>query len=128
MGYFYTGFDYKNRKNGYFKIGETGNRLSARLANIRHYDSFQCLGYLVLPKATKADRQLIESIVRVKLERATDFNLTHTQNDHFLYDIRPNDKYEQAYEIAGFALDCAIKACEQWGIEYTIGTKVMKRG
>ena len=128
MGYFYTGFDYKNRKNGYFKIGETGNRLSARLANIRHYDSFQCLSYLVLPKATKAERQLIESIVRVKLERAPQFGLTQTQNDHFTYSIRANEKYEQAYEIAGFALDCAIKVCEQWDIKYAIGMKVMKRG
>ena len=44
------------------------------------------------------------------------------------YNIRTNEKYEQAYEIAGFALDCAIKACEMWGIEYTIGTKEMTRG
>ena len=129
MGYFYTGFDYKNRKNGYFKIGETGLQyLSVRLAIIRQTDCFQCLGYLVLPKSTKAERRLIESTVRLQLERAPQFGLTQTQNDHFTYSIRANEKYEQAYEIAGFALDCAIKACEQWGIEYTIGTKEMTRG
>jgi hypothetical protein len=129
MGYFYTGFDYKNRKNGYFKIGETGMKyLSARFAVIRQSDCFQCLGYLVLPNSTKAERRLIESTVRLQLERATQFGLTQIQNDHFSYSIRTNEKYEQAYEIAGFALDCAIKACEQWGIEYTIGTKEMTRG
>ena len=129
MGYFYTGFDYKNRKNGYFKIGETGLRyLSTRLANIRRSDSFQCLGYLILPKATKSERRLIESTVRLQLERATQFGLTQIQNDHFAYNIRANEKYQQAHEIAGFALDCAIKVCEQWGIEYTIGTKEMTRG
>ena len=36
MGCFYTGFDWRNRKNGYFKIGETsGKTPAARLAQIR---------------------------------------------------------------------------------------------
>ena len=49
MGCFYVGFDYKNRKNGYLKIGETSAKSpAARLANIRHYDNFQLLGYIVM--------------------------------------------------------------------------------
>lgn len=30
MGCIYAGFDYKNRVNGYFKIGETGKKLPHR--------------------------------------------------------------------------------------------------
>lgn len=129
MGFFYTGFDYKNRKNGYFKIGETGMKyLNSRLAVIRQTDCFQCLKYLILPNSTKSEREVIEAIVRLQLERAEHFNLTHTQNDHFLYVIRKDEKYEQAYEIADYSIEWAIKACEMFNIEYAIGTKVMKRG
>ena len=57
MGCFYTGFDYKNRKNGYFKIGETEKESPAqRLQKIRSTDSFQCLGYIRLIDETKSER------------------------------------------------------------------------
>ena len=128
MGYFYTGFDYKNRKQGYFKIGETGQKsLASRLATIRQHDSFQCLGYIALEGETKAERLLIESHVRVMLSR-TD-GLEHTQNDHFLYGIESKDrKYEQAYEIAEIALRYAEDICKLYGIKYSRGTKQYKRG
>ena len=48
MGCFYVGFDYKNRVNGYLKIGESGKKTPAqRLFTIRQTDSFECLGYLL---------------------------------------------------------------------------------
>ena len=85
MGCFYVGFDYKNRKNGYMKIGETShNTPAARLANIRQYDSFQLLGYIVMEAETKPQRLFVESYVRMKMAE----HYEHTQNDHFLYSIQ----------------------------------------
>lgn len=125
MGCFYTGFDYKNRKNGYWKNGETGGKTpAARLAVIRHYDSFQCLGYLIFHNETKSERLFVESMVRVKMERA---GFEQVQNDHFLYKIEEGRKYEQAEEIAKQVMAWAIEACEFIGIDYEIGTKKYKR-
>lgn len=127
MGYFYTGFDYKNRKNGYFKIGETGQKnLGSRLSNIRQYDSFQCLGYIELINETLSERRLVESYVRVMMERIPE--LTQTQNDHFLYTIESKErKYEQAQEYAEQALHHARCACQLFSIQFKEGTKVFKR-
>lgn len=126
MGCFYTGFDYKNRKNGYWKIGETGGKTPARrLATIRQSDCFQCLGYLIFQNETTAERRLIESVVRVKMERA---GFKQVQNDHFEYEIEQGRKYEQATAIATQVLAWAIEACNTYGIKYEIGTKTYKRG
>ena len=125
MGCFYVGFDYKNRKNGYFKIGETSGKSPAqRLAVIRQYDSFQLLGYLVFEDDTKPQRLFVESYVRMKLAEQYE----HTQNDHFLYNITPGAKYEQAEAIASMAMRYAEEACKFGNIPYHIGTKQYKRG
>lgn len=126
MGCFYTGFDYKNRVNGYFKIGETsGKTPAARLARIRHDDAFMCLGYLELKSETKAERLFVESYVRMMLEKQ---GFQHSQNDHFLYGIEKGRKYEQAEEIAKLALDLAKEACNLANIKYEVGTREYKRG
>ena len=126
MGCFYTGFDYKNRKNGYWKIGETSRKTPAqRLAEIRNGDCFQCLGYLILHDETTAERRLVESMVRVKMERA---GFQQVQNDHFVYQIEAGKKYEQAAEIAEIVMHWAMAACDYIGINYEIGTKQYKRG
>ena len=126
MGYFYAGFDYKNRKNGYFKIGETGGYLSSRLARIRYDDAFECLGYLKLIDETKSERLLVESYARVMMSKVD--GLTHTQNDHFLYTITSvKEKYTQANGLATMALKYAIEMCEQIGVRYEIGTKKYKK-
>lgn len=129
MGCFYTGFDYKNRKNGYFKIGESGQKTPAkRLAAIRQTDAFQCLGYLLFENDSKSERLFIESYVRMMLPKRCP-NLTHTQNDHYTYSIESKDrKYSQAQEFADMALALAKEACEQIGLTYKIGTKSYKRG
>lgn len=124
MGCFYTGFDYKNRKNGYFKIGESGNKTPAiRLSQIRQSDSFQCLGYLLFENDTKSQRLFIESYVRMKMSEKYE----HTQNDHFLYTIRQGEKYEQAYEMAREALSYAEEACELANVKYKYGKRQYKR-
>lgn len=127
MGFLYTGFDYKNRKNGYFKIGETGQKyLTSRLQVIQHYDCFQCLGYLILKNESKSERLLVESYTRVMMSKVA--GLVHTQNDHFLYSIESKErKYAQAYELAEMALTYAEEICKQIGVEYERGTKIYKR-
>lgn len=125
MGCFYTGFDYKNRKNGYFKIGETGKATPAvRLYQIRQTDCFECLGYIIMTGDTKPQRLFVESYARMKMSE----HYEHTQNDHFLYAIRQGEKYEQAFEMAREALGYAEEACKIAGIQYKYGTKKYKRG
>ena len=125
MGCFYVGFDYKNRKNGYLKIGETsGKTPAARLAVIRQYDCFQLLGYLILNNENTPQRLFIESYVRMKMAESYE----HTQNDHFLYSIEQGAKYEQAERIAAQALTYAEEACEMAHVSYKYGTKKYKRG
>lgn len=126
MGWFYTGFDFLNRKNGYFKIGESGEKyLSTRLAQIRHYDAFECLGFLKLINDTKSERLYVESYVRMMMEREE--GLTQVQNDHFAYVIRKGEKHTQAQEYANKALAYAKAACAFAGIEYVEGYKKYKR-
>ena len=127
MGCFYTGFDWRNRKNGYFKIGETsGKTPAARLAQIRRDDAFQCLGYLILKGETKAERLFVESYTRMQMERVP--GLEHTQNDHYLYKIESKDrKYPQAYEFANIALNHAMDACRMINVSFELGTKTYKR-
>ena len=129
MGSFYVGFDYKNRVNGYFKIGESAKPSPAqRLAQIRQTDCFQCLGYLVLKNETKPQRLFIESYVRMMLEQNVP-ELTHTQNDHYTYRIISKDeKYLQAQKFAEIALTYAEDACRIANVEFERGKKVFKRG
>ena len=68
MACFYTGFNYFARKNGIFKLGETGKDTPAqRLSTIRQKEHFQCLGYIVMPKATKSERLAVEAHARLKM-------------------------------------------------------------
>ena len=127
MGCFYTGFDYKNRKNGYFKIGETMfNTPARRLATIRHSDCFQCLAWLEMKGETQNERRAVEAMVRVRMERLE--GMTAMQNDHFSYAIEQGKKYEQANELAEMAIQFAIEECERMGIQWVRGTKTYKRG
>ena len=126
MGWFYTGYDFLNRKNGYFKIGETGEKyLSTRLGQIRLHDAFECLGFLRLINDTKSERLYVESYVRMMMEREE--GLTHVQNDHFCYEIRKGEKHAQAEAYAQKALAYAKVACTFAGIEYVEGYKQYKR-
>lgn len=129
MGCFYTGFNYKQRVNGYFKIGESGKDTPAqRLSQLRQNESFECLGYLLLNNDTKADRLFIESYVRMKMEHYY-LELTQVRNDYFAYTIKSADtKYTQAQKFANTALNFAIEACKMTNVKYKIGTKTYKRG
>lgn len=125
MGCFYVGFNYFRRKNGIFKLGETGKDTPAeRLAGIRRNEHFQCLGWIKMPKATKAERLAVESYARLKVS----YLFEHVQNDHFLYNIAPNRKYEQAQEIAKLTIGYAVEACNLYNIPYSLGNKEYKRG
>ena len=127
IGYFYTGFNYLQKKYGFFKLGETGKaRLNDRLSVIRNVEgSFQCLGYLILKKATKAERLFIEGYARMMMERIPE--LTNIKNDHFSYEVMKGHKYEQAYVFANKALGYAMEACKLAGVEYEVGTQVFPK-
>lgn len=124
MGCFYTGFDWRNRKNGYFKIGESGKKTPAmRLAAIRQTDAFQCLGYLLFINDTKPQRLFVESYVRMKMAEQYE----HTQTDHFLYTIEQGNKYGQATEMTKQALTYAEEACKIAKVQYKYGTRTYTR-
>lgn len=127
MGCFYCGFDWRNRKNGYFKIGETSYPTPAkRLSQIRSGDAFQCLGYIEMIDETKPQRLYVESYVRMKM--AEYFNeLTSIKNDHFTYQIIQGEKYPQAQKFADAAVNYAIDACNEQNILFKYGTKTFKR-
>ena len=127
MGCFYVGFDYKNKKNGYFKIGETSKATpTQRIRQIQQNDCFQCLGYIKLIDETYAERLFIESAVRLYLSKMP--SLTHIQNDHFLYKIiSKEEKYNQAETIAELALTYAEKICKENNIRFKKGTKKISR-
>lgn len=118
MSCFYTGFDYKNRKNGYFKIGETSKTAGTRASQISQGDAFMLLMWTDLPDATKAQRMYIEAYVRMKMAEEPD--LTHTQNDHFLYSITQGQKYAQAMTLAARAIAYAKEAATQCGLTWTV--------
>lgn len=123
MGYFYTGYNFQQKKYGKFKLGETGRpRLNDRLSQIRLVETnFECLGYLILKDETRTQRLFIESYSRMMMEKEPE--LTHIQNDHFIYDIIKGHKKAQAQAIANKALSYAITACEMAGVEYEMGTQ-----
>ena len=125
MACFYTGFNYFRRLNGLFKLGESGKNTPAqRLSTIRQKEHFQCLGWITMPKATKSERLAVEAHARLKMS----YLFEQIQNDHFIYKITPNRKYEQAQEMANLAIRYAIEACEMYNIAYSIGNKEYKRG
>ena len=126
MGCVYCGFNYYNRKNGYFKIGETSyDTPAARLANIKRKEHFQCLGYVILKNETRAERLYIESAIRLYMERA---GFQNVGNDHFSYEIQQGCKYEQAEKMAKQVINWIVEICNQFHIEYEIGNRTYKRG
>lgn len=128
MGCFYVGYNYLKRKNGYMKIGETsGETPAARFSAIRSKEHFEPLAYIKIKGETKSQRLLVEAYVREKLEHVPE--LTHTQNDHYLYSMASvNEKHNQAMGFAKIAIKHACEMCKTLGLKYEIGKKTYKRG
>ena len=122
MAVFYIGYNYKARKNGTLKIGESGqNTPSRRLISIRQSETFECMGAIKLIDGTKPTRLYVESHVRFMLERTYN-ELTSVGNDHFTYTINQGRgaKKKQIDEYVRFAMEEAVKLCEMYGIAYEI--------
>lgn len=111
ISFFYVG---KNETDGKYlmpKIGETKQTLQKRARDIRAHHAedknFEMLGALVMINATQAERRLVESYVRVKMEKYG----KNIKNDHFLIRARAK-KYHNAQYMAfalialGYAIDC----------------------
>ena len=119
IGYVYVGFQNKRTKQGTFKIGETGRTPHIREKQIQRNECYKMVDWIKIPKANKPTLLLIESVVRFELDKYTEF--THIGNDHFQYEI--TDRLNDIEQIRKIAISIAIKACEQYGIEYEYNGK-----
>lgn len=113
-GYVYVGFQNKRTKHGTFKIGETGRTPHIREKQIQRNECYKMVDYVTILNADKATLLLIEGIVRFELNKYPEFTLAG--NDHFKYDI--TNRLNDIERIRKIAMSIAIKACEQYGIEY----------
>ena len=118
-GYVYVGFQNKRTKHGIFKIGETGRTPHIREKQIQRSECYKMVDWIKIPNASKSILLLIESVVRFELDKYTEF--TQTGNDHFQYEI--TDRLNDIEQIRKIAISIAIKACEQYGIEYEYNEK-----
>ena len=118
-GYIYVGFQNKRTKHGTFKIGETGRTPHIREGEIQRNECYKMVDWVVIPNASRSILLLIESVVRFELDKYAEF--THIGNDHFQYEI--TDRLNDIEHIRKIAISIAIKACEQYGIEYEYNEK-----
>lgn len=118
-GYVYVGFQNKRTKHGTFKIGETGRTPHIREKQIQRSECYKMVDWIKIPNASKSILLLIESVVRFEFDKYAEF--THTGNDHFKYEI--TDRLTDIERIRKMAISIAIKACEQYGIEYEYNEK-----
>lgn len=119
ISFFYVGKNGIEDKYLTPKIGETKQLLEKRARDIRAHDNedkhFQMLGALIMINATQAERRLVESYVRVKMEKYG----KNIKNDHFLVRARAK-KYREAQYIAFaiLALCYAAECCEKEHFPY----------
>ena len=118
-GYVYIGFQNKRTKHGTFKIGETGRSPHIREGEIQRNECYKMVAWIKITNAKKSTLLLIESVVRFELDKYTEF--THIGNDHFKYEI--TDRLNDIEQIRQIAISIAIKACEQYNIEYKYNGK-----
>ena len=121
ISHFYVGRTDYSTKYIMPKIGETKQTVKARAQWLRSHikvdAKFEVLGYLVLKNVTKAERQLVESVVRVAMEKYG----KNIKNDHFL--IRAKVKKYQDAQYMAFALVAlchAMDFCDKMGYKYDL--------
>jgi len=119
MSFFYVG---KNDPIGKYlipKIGETKQELKKRENDIRaHYvedKNFRMVGAIMMLNATQAERRLVESYVRVRMEKYG----KNIKNDHFLIRARAKKYHDVQYvAFALLALAYAVECCEKEHFPY----------
>ena len=122
MGYFYIGYNFTNKNEGYCKIGETGRaNLFSRVKELEHIENFSLLEYIYLPNATKAQRLFVESYVRRKIEQNDHIFFQHCKLDHFYFNLINGDMLT-TFKIK--ALAYALEACELAKIKYTLNATI----
>lgn len=103
------------------KIGETAQVLTDRVDDIRRkgHPYFEVLGCLILFGVTSAERKLIESEVRVSMEKYA----MNVKNDHFLLCARDLKSIDATYNaFALTALAYAVDSCKKHGYSYIVKT------
>lgn len=129
MSVFYTGFNPRRRVVGSIKLGEvhTANSPAQRFKELRKtepsWEPFYA--YIKMPNATKAETWIVESTVRLIMERIFP-ELENVGNDHFEFPITDN-KNTQIEKYCLTALAAAKKTCEKWHISYEVVMKQYKR-
>lgn len=119
ISFFYVGKNGIEDKYLMPKIGETKQALKNREKDIRAHSeedkNFQMIGALMMINATKAERRLVESYVRVKMEKYG----KNIKNDHFLIRARAKKYREVQYiAFAVLALYYAMECCEKEHFPY----------
>lgn len=119
VSYFYVGEAENVRDYLMLKIGETTQTCKKRAKDIRAkgYRNFQMLGCLKLKNVTKAERRLIESDVRVRMEKYG----KNIKNDFFMVKAKAK-KYQNLQYIAFalVALEYAVACCKREGFKYEV--------
>lgn len=118
LGAFYVG------RNGNYndflipKIGQTKRPLTERQKEIRgEHPDFDMLGCVIMFNSTQAEREHVESEVRVHMEKYG----KNIKNDHFL--IRSKAKKYRNGQYLAFALIAlayAVDCCEREGYPYIV--------
>ena len=119
MSYFYVGKNEVVEKYLMPKIGETKQAPKKRAKDIRSHQKedkhFQMLGALMMIGATQAERRLVESYVRVKMEKYG----KNIKNDHFLIRARAKKYHDAQYlAFAIIAFGYAVECCEKEHFPY----------
>ena len=119
LSFFYVGKNGVEEEYLTPKIGETKQTPNKRESHIRSHcpedKHFQMLGVLVMVNATKAERQFVESYVRMKMEKYG----KNIKNDHFLVRARAKKYRESQYiAFAILALCYAVECCEKEHFPY----------
>ncbi len=101
------------------KIGETKQKLKNREKDIRAHSAedkeFRMVGAIAMINATQAERRLVESYVRVKVEKFG----KNIKNDHFLIRAGAKKYREMQYNaFAIVALCYAMECCEKEHFPY----------
>ena len=115
-GFIYVGIRAKRRVFGRSKVGTTEKPLKKRISCIRSKGEkdFMVLAYIRLVNCTKSQLELVESAMKVELEK----RYQHIQNDHFEYKMA--NKEEENKLFVDSAIKYGTEACQWKHLNYEV--------
>lgn len=111
-GYIYNGSYVNQKKYGITKIGMTQNSPSTRRSAIEHQSGhkFRMRKYIRIENITKEDLLFVESWVRRSMSKVKELSYNAESNDHFMFEIIKDEKYNQFDKFADLTMQFAIEA------------------